>query len=460
MVNGNLIILKKVNDGGILLNDWHSVIITVQAGKISAYMYDKETAVKTISEKTLEVEDYTFVRGSAAIFVNGVKGFYIDEFNIIPNKCWSAWQPRSSVIIKNTNTNIFVEDFKGTLTEKYTIVDVIDSNSRDGPAIWKMTYEDSNLGSYISQTSLVFDISPQKRPSFIINKNKNFCTGIFKSHFEPLQEHGMVSIVFKYTKEIDKSGNGKEEFYTFDMINDNEPTFKFRRWSNGDIKVLYSIGCAQVKGLTKAYKYKNKNMVEIEYVNDRVTIRMSQDGIVFYDVVNMVENTFRCGTVGFGTFKTAVNFSASYMENIKMKLTTGDIDLIINKNFKGIAFSSARKINSLSESLNSVMSLMIKNSSASAYLLSQISIIGSSLGFDLRSDRKASFSASASNSISGSASTSASSASMSVASFNSSSGGWRVCVISRSSNLRKKYCQQSYNNIVFQQKCEVLFFYI
>ncbi len=451
VINGKLTILKKIEDGGILINDWHSVIITVQGTKITVYMYDKETASKAVSEKTLEVRDSTFVRGSASVFINGVKGFCFDSFSIVPLKCWSPWQPKDSVSIKNLNTNIFVEDFKGTIIEKYFIVDIDESTSREGPASWMITYEDSILGSFITQTTMVFDSSSMKKPSFIALKGKNFCNGIYRVFFEPLLERGTVSIIFKYSKQVSKTGSIKEEFYSFDITNSfNEFTFKLRRWNNGDVKILNSLNASQVPGLKKAFIPKKNNIVEIEYINDRVTIRMNQDGMKFQDIFTVVEETIKCGTVGFGTSNLIVRFSGVYLEALKLKLTIGDIDMVLNKSFDSLPFPSVRRIRKIAEKTQSILIRLIKNNSALAYLLSQISLTGSSLGFNFKSVVRESLSLNVNVNINSSSSTSVSKTEF------GNGNQWKVCIMSRSFDVRKKYCQQKHNNSELEQKCEVI----
>lgn len=456
MVNGDLIIMKKVSDGGILLNEWHSVIITVKAGNISVYMYDKETASKASSEKTISIEDYTYAKGSAAVFINGVKGFYFDNFNIEPLKCWSPWQPKSNIQIKNTNTNIYYEDFRGTFEEKYTVIDIQEFTVRDGPAVWTMVYENSALGSYIKQSSTVFDTSSQKMSSFTILKEKNFSNGVYKVHFEPEKLLGTISIIFKYSKESSITGEVKEQFYSFDLMNETEPVFKFRKWKNGEVKIINSINVSQVKGLSKAYVLNKENIVEVEYVNDRVTIRLSQDNIKFYDIMNVVEDTIKYGSVGFGTSYTPAKFSGIYIEPLKIKLTPSDIDIILNKNLDSIPFPSVVAIKKMAESIQSIMTQMIKNTNALGYVLSQISLLGSSLGFDLKSDKRESpTTSSTSGAININTTTNGSLSDKTNKDSMINSSGWRVCISSRGTDERKKYCEQSYNNPILQEKCEV-----
>jgi len=459
MINGQLTILKKIEDGGILINDWHSVIITVQASKISVYMYDKETASKASSEKTIEVEDSTFVRGTASVFINGVKGFCLDNFSVSPLKCWSPWQPKGTVKVINTNTNIYIEDFKGTIFEKYIVIDIEESTAREGPAIWKIVYEDSVLGSFISQTTLTYDSSPQKRPSFLALKEKNFCNGIFKIHFEPERERGTISIIFKYHKTVSRTGSIKEEFYSFDISNENEPSFKLRRWNNGDIKIINRLNASQVPGLKKAYAHKRNNIIEIEYVNDRLTIRMNQDGMKFHDIMNVVEDTIKCGSIGYGTSNTTARFTSIYIEALRIKLTASDIDMILNKSFDSLPFPSVRRVRKIAESTQSIMSSVIKNSSAYSYILSQISMLGSSLGLNFKTESKSSSSLSVNINVNINSSSSSSSSSSQANNTQMSSGNdWKVCIVTRSFDDRKKYCQLKHNNSELEQKCEVIFF--
>jgi len=461
MINGNLKILKKIDDGGILLNEWHSVIITVSASLIRVYMYDKETASKAISEKTMEVEDSSFVRGTASIFINGMNGFYFDNFSIEPLKCWTPWQPKENLKIKNTNTNIYFEDFRGSFEEKYKVVDIEEQIAREGPANWKIVYEDSILGSFISQTTNVFDSSPKKRPSFALLKHKNFCNGIYKVHFQPERQKGMISIIFKYIKDFNSTGNAKEEFYSFDLMNENEPTFKFRKWNNGEIKILNSLNVSQIPDLKKAYIANRPNIIEIEYVGNRVTIRMSQDRSKFYDIMNIVEDTIKCGSVGFGTSNTDAKFTGVNLQTLKLKLTSQDIDLIINKTLDRLPIPSVREIRSAAESNPSMSSKLIKNSSALGYILSEISILGSALGFNLKADKASGGSSGLSvkggNNKNNNSINSASGKKIDVNDKSSNVFGneWRICVVSTNYENRKKYCQVRHNNTELRKKCEV-----
>jgi len=447
MTNGEFTILKKISDGGILLNDWHEVIITVTTGNIKVYMYDKEIASKATSEKTIEVTDFTYVKGGVSVFINGVNGFYFDNLNVEPITCWSAWEAKSDLTILNPNSNIFTEDFMGTLIERYISIDIEQINQREGPSIWEMVYDDTFLGSYIRQTTLVSDISARKRSSFLILKEKNFCHGLLRMQFVPEKDNGMISTIIKYSNTISPTGQMRTQYFSFDMSNETEPTFRLRYWNNGDVQVLNSISAAKIKGFRKAYITNQPNAVKVEYANGRITIYVSQNGGMFQQVFNTYNENIKCGFVGFGTSNTTARFSSFEIKPIELRLSLADIDHILNTTLTYIPMPSPEKIRIIADKIHSIRTKLTFAYTAFNYLMAQTSLLESSLGFnfsknilDIETDITISekididIKKNIKNDV--------------------SSGSWKICVMSRSENQRKRYCESNYNNPIFQEKCQ------
>lgn len=445
--NNKVILLKTVNDGGILINNWHTVSITVRAGLISVYIYDKESAQRTTSEKRLEVEDYTFTNGSVGFFVNGLEGFFFDEFKITPIKCFSAWQPIPFVEINNNFSNIYYEDFSGSFNSKYTIIDIEESYSQNGPAKWDFVNDDIQL-SFISQNSFVSDTSGKKRPSMALINYVNFANGIFQLEFMPFQREGMVSIILKYSRSEEETGPTREEFYSFDMHNEEtESYFTFRKWTNGISIVLkrYTVGPIDGLGgvkMNSAYLEEETNIVIVESINNKFTIKISQDGgDTFVTIVNILDESFKAGAVGFGTFKTRAYFKLIQVDPPRLKLTQKDIDWIITKTYDDIPLPSVTHIHSASVISNCTKNKKFNELTSLSTTLAYSGILGSVLGHDYCSSNTKYTDV--------------------ITSFdNQIEGGWKKCVMNRSHEDRKKYCQETFDSEILQQRCLVKLIFI
>jgi hypothetical protein len=460
MVNGEFTIIKKITDGGILLNDWHQIIITAKTGNIKVYMYDEEISTKVSSEKTIEVNDSTFVKGGVAVFVNGVNGFFFDKLVIDPINCWSPWEPKSDLSIMNPNSNIYYEDFFGILEERYTIIDTEEVNQKEGPSSWGIVYEDVSLGSYIHQDSMISDSSSRKQSSFLILKEKNFCHGKIFLEFRAQNENGIISTIIKYSDILSVNGQKKTQYLSFDMNNENEPTFSLRYWNNGDVKVINSINASQIKGFEKAYVKNKQNNVKIEYINGRITIYASQNGGEFQQIINTKHEIIKCGSVGFGTFNTPAKFSLFEITPMNMKLSLNDIDYIINNTTPYIPVPSVEQIASIADNIPQIKSTVNFGLTASDYLLTQSSMLQSTMGKDFSKNildqSYISINLEGKELIKSSTTDSQIEINMRNRNSNNSikDGGWKTCVVTRSNSERKKYCQSNYNNPVFQNKCE------
>ncbi len=388
VVNNNITFLKIINDGGILMNNWHTVTINARAGSISVFIYDKENALKTSSENKIEVEDYTFTKGSVGVFVNGTKGLYFDEFSVKPNECFSAWQPIPNVEVNNSNSNIYVEDFTGSISEKYTTVDILDKDSRDGPANWAIINDDSK-SIYITQTAKVYDSSSSKRPSIALINYLHFQNGTFKLIFNAKEPLGMVSIILKYDKQENDTSNSNEEFYSFDFVNDEKQNyFMFRKWKNGvETLIKRSVINETMNNsskivINKAYVPKSDTYVSVEIINNIITARISQDGYKYFEIFNIIDESIKAGTVGFGTYKTPAEFKSINLDPPILELTQKDIDFIMSSNSDDIALPSVIDINKTTLVSECAKHKSFAELTAMKKVSTQSTILGSVLGHD------------------------------------------------------------------------------
>lgn len=454
VTDSKVVLLKTINDGGILINNWHTVSITVRAGLISVYIYDKESAQKSNSEKKLEVEDFTYTKGSLGFFVNGLEGFYFDEFKVTPIKCFSPWQPIPYVEINNSAANIYSEDFSGSFLEKYTIIDIEEGNSHNGPSKW--TFENDYVTlSNIKQSSDVYDISGRKRPTIALINYVNFSNGSFGISFKPCKKEGMISIILKYSRIEEETGPIKEEFYSFDMHNEEtESYFTFRKWSNGVPVVLKRIvietnSKIPRSSLNLAFIENEINHVIVESINQKITIRISQDnGKTFLDIINILDESYKAGAVGFGTFKTCSEFTRIHVEPPKLKLTQKDLDLIMTKSMDDIPLPSVTDIHNISIVSDCTKNQKFYELSAVSTIMAYSGILGSAMGNDFCS------------SVTTINQTITNSSSSLTSTFDKNfinSGNWKVCVVSRSESERNKYCQDTFDSEILRKRCEVSF---
>ncbi len=441
--------LKKIKDGGILINDWHSVNIRVVTGNIRVYIYDSEMPNKASSEKVIEVSDYDFVKGSVGLFVNNMPGFFFDKLVVMPLPCWTPWTPMNKLKINIMNSSVINEDFRGTLIQKFRVID-IQEGERDGPSDWNMNSNESpgkKLG--IFQNSLVYDGSSKRRSSILVYREKTLTNGVFLTCFYPQKKEGVVSVIFKYSNERNVTGQKSEKYYSFDLINSsNNPSFILRKFNDDLMKELYSVN-TPITGLPSlGYIEEKKTCVEVETVTNRITIKVSINESAMTTVLSIKEDSFRTGSVGVGTFRTSCYFMRMELFPPRLSLSEADKNYILKSDINKIPIPDATSIKKTASS--SIIKISYSNSSYSAMdrLMSTAASLGSSLGLD--------FSKSSENS----SSISSSSTFKVTTEVDNLSSGWKVCVTSRTKEQRNNYCKRSFNNQGSSDQCQVNYFLI
>lgn len=64
MINGEKHLIQRIDDGGILINSWHTVKIRSEADKFHIFIYDAEQATRANSEKIIEFSDSSLSSGT------------------------------------------------------------------------------------------------------------------------------------------------------------------------------------------------------------------------------------------------------------------------------------------------------------------------------------------------------------------------------------------------------------
>jgi len=68
VISGEKHIIKKIDDGGILINSWHSVKIRSEGDRFHIFIYDAEQTTRANSEKVIEFSDSNMASGTYIIF--------------------------------------------------------------------------------------------------------------------------------------------------------------------------------------------------------------------------------------------------------------------------------------------------------------------------------------------------------------------------------------------------------
>lgn len=326
VVNGIKTELVKLSDGGILVNDWHTVRIHVSSNHITINVSDVELGVRSVVQ-TMKTNDSTFSRGSIGLFINGMDAFYFDNLEISPQTCWTPWIPQKNIEIEDSNSSIYEEDFKGTFDAKYTVIDP--ESASNAPSVWKYSSKNSIAGVVgIKQASQIFDNSPKRKPSILLLKNKTLSNGVYTVAFYPDKTKAIISIIFKYSKAPVNAGRKSISFYSLELINDEKNgQVVLRKFVDNIATEIKSIPgpVNNVPGLIPNQKHE----VQVECVNDKIIISLGVGGKPFSEIMSVTDNSITRGQVGFGTYGTTATFTKLDIFPPKMYLSEADKSLIM-----------------------------------------------------------------------------------------------------------------------------------
>lgn len=421
--DGKLKVLKEIRDGGILVNDWHRVEILASAGSFNIFMYDVEQPTKAKTEKVIEYSDFTYSSGFVGLFVNGMEGFFFDNLSVNPAKCWTPWTPMKNLNVAVPLSQVHIEDFSGTLTEKFTIVEP--EISIDGPSEWIMNqFAVTNAPSGLYMKNTAYDKSSSRRPNIIIKNDKYLSNGNLSISFRPFSKEGVVSIVFKYERIGDS-----EQFYLFDFVHSEQnPQFVLRKYSNGVMKEINSVNAVTKDIPMLGYKLNTLHQVKVEVYGESIKVKVSINNAPYAEVMNVKDSSIVSGLVGVGTYKTKCNFSSFELFPPFLQMTDEEKNTVLSTDSEDIFLYPRPNTGNVDNEINK-----LKQSITSK--------LADALGKNKKGGDK-------SKDVSG----------LSIKDPKGDAGdafGWKTCAITNSIIDRKSLCERSFSHKTFVKKCEV-----
>jgi hypothetical protein len=109
VTDGRVQVLKRIEDGGVILNDWHSIHISTTYSNMKIFIYDAETIDRKSTEKIIEYYDNSFVEGQVGIIVGNSEGFCYDKLNVAGKVVWTPWVPRKQIKVIQNTSGVFAE---------------------------------------------------------------------------------------------------------------------------------------------------------------------------------------------------------------------------------------------------------------------------------------------------------------------------------------------------------------
>lgn len=309
MNQGKLTTLNKIEDGGILINNWHKIKLNTISNSFIIEVQDLENKSP---KKTLMATDADFVQGKVGFFSTNTEGVYFDKFSISSHTCWQPWQPRADLEIRTNSVNIYHEEFLGNLETKYDLIEP--NNTENGPMKFKLNYvETPGEDAGLNQLKATYDTSQLRKPVMAINKKVMYTSGIYKVGFKGLDAGGAVSIIFKYNVFGAKKA---EIFYCFDLIDtiDNTNRYVLRKFENNTAQTLVTVNNLNDNKITSngfqlGYKQSKKVKVIVNCNRNNIVIKISFDGSDLVKVLDYKDKfPIKSGLVGVGTHATRVNF--------------------------------------------------------------------------------------------------------------------------------------------------------
>lgn len=315
MINGEIHVIQKIDDGGILINSWHTVRVKVEANRFHIFIYDAEQVARANSEKVIEFEDSDLASGSVAAYINDTSHFFIDALRIKSINCWTPWQPKVDVTLITNSANSFTETFKGSFDLNYELIDQPDS--KDGPSNWRMVTKQTETEDLsIVQDATIYDPSSLRIPAMAVLKDRYLQDGILRVEFVPLTDNGVISVIFKYNSQKTDYGT-TTSFYVFDFTNNGDGSEEnqciLRRVDNGLSKELKSItGARDIEnpptGFVCGYRQNVPHLLQLEVSGMVIKASLSINSRPFIKLFEVTDDTIKIGRVGFGTYHAKAQF--------------------------------------------------------------------------------------------------------------------------------------------------------
>ena len=329
---GNETILYNINDGGILVNNWHRVKVQCQAANCRIEIKDIDSNTPS---KVIEISDGTFARGRIGVFSNNLDGVFFDNFNMNTHQCWVPWKARENITVITPSTNYYYENFTGIIANKYIVSD--SEESENSPSNYQLIVPKRGVSIYsLDQKAMIYDKSVNRIPSMAIKKNVFFSNGEYKVGFEAKDDFGIISIIFKYSSVPNNEGDITTSYYTFDLHNKGDPDsniYVLRKYQNKQYEVL---GVVEKNPSTAPPTFKRgyakgvKVVVKVSFNKEEIKIEVSYNRLNLVQVLHYNDKKYlKNGLVGVGTWKARASFFRISTGPFKTDLTPQMIDNFI-----------------------------------------------------------------------------------------------------------------------------------
>jgi hypothetical protein len=306
VVNGNIEVLQKLDDGGMSQNNWFKLYIKGQKDKFEIrFGDDKKFTDYKASPKIFEFQDITLPRGEIGIFVNGNNNFYFDNFKVRPLYCQTKWEMNPDIKIMSDSSDIFDEYYNMNINLKYDVKQAL--NLQDGPGNWLYKQSIGGRDTVIYQTSRAHDNSDFSEGTMLIRKNKILNkNGSFDVEFRA-EYQGVVGIIFKYKDE--------NNYYTFEIGGGDDISkrfFQLRKKINGTFSLLKRFNSSEEISSVPFFGYEVNNWYSITILvkNDEIAVSGALIGTTAKSLILLVkDDSIPRGALGYSTNGTTCAFS-------------------------------------------------------------------------------------------------------------------------------------------------------
>ena len=314
--------IKVINDGGIVANTWHKIVIMAQATSFKIEVTNLESSNDKF---TLNFDDGAYAKGEVGVFVNNSSGVYFDGLNLNSLPCWNPWTTKKHITIISPSTNYYLENFSGIIQNKFKLVDP--EEVENGPSDYVIFNQvtSSSIDS-IDQQSKIADKSSLRVPSMLLKENVYYSNGIYKVGFVPKDKSGIVSIIFKYYEIKSANGEMNVQYYSFDLISLNEEkSFALRKFSIDKFEVLSEVKNSD-KNLKIGFSQNVNHIVKISFNENVINISLKVENDPWTDVLSYTDKkSIKYGKIGFGTWNIRVRFNSIQTNPFSKTLTSEQI---------------------------------------------------------------------------------------------------------------------------------------
>lgn len=177
-----------------------------------------------------------------------------------------------------------------------------------------------------------------KLPTFILKKDKILKHGTLSTSVIPPQTciEGIVSVIIKHNKKVGQGGQESVSYYMFEMINSpaSGNLFRLRKYSDGivkDIKVISNKNELPNLPFELGFTPELEHKVVVTSNGTQLTILVSVNRSNFVKIFYINDVDIKEGGIGIGTCKCKARFTEISLRPPKLTLSEEDKKLIMNE---------------------------------------------------------------------------------------------------------------------------------